>query len=205
MRDFLFSIPILAWLFLFTGCSSYLPTDYYLIRVPPAPAIEAEALPLRIDVSAVRAPLRYQNEMVFRRGDYQVGFYEHSKWAASPSEMVRRALIDALNRSELFSQVDLIGRNSEADLSLQAELESFDQVIDGGDLRAEFSLLLEVVRTDTGSPVWSYRALAEVPQKGEGQLAEAMSQAVGEALGSAITEMGKSEELRRLVPRSQPE
>lgn len=205
MRDFLFSISILAWLFLFTGCSSYLPTEYYLIRVPLAPAIEAEALPLRLDVSAVRAPLRYQNEMVFRRGDYQVGFYEHSKWAASPSEMVRRALIDALNRSELFSQVDLIGRNSAADLSLQAELESFDQVIDGDDLRAEFSLLLEVVRTDTGSPVWSYRALAEVPQKGEGQLAEAMSQAVGEALGSAITEMGKSEELRRLVPRPQPE
>jgi len=198
MRRHLIGVSILAGLALLGGCSSYLPTEYYLIRVPPVPAAEAEPLPLRVDVSAIRAPLRYQNEMVFRRGKYQVGFYEQSRWAELPSEMVRRALIDALNQSGLFARVDLIGQNPEADLYLQAELESFDQVIDGKDIRASFSLLIEAVRTDTGAPSWSCRAAAEVPQEGKGRLAAAMSQAVGEALGKAIAEMGRSEALRSL-------
>ncbi len=191
-----FSIPFL--LTLFVGCSSYLPTEYYLIRVEPLPAPEADPFPLRIDVGDIRAPLRYQNEMVFRRGDYQVGFYEHSRWAELPSEMVRRALIDALTQSRLFARVELIGQNPRSDLYLLAEIESFDQVIDGKEIGADFSLLIEAVRTDTGSSVWSYRAAAEVPQKGKGRLAAAMSEAVGEALGRAIGEMGKAETLRSL-------
>ncbi len=196
---------VLSLITFFNACSSYLPTEYYLIRVEPGPPAEGEPLPLQVDISAVRAPLRYQNQMVFRRGDYQVGFYENSRWAALPAEMVRRALIDALIRSGLFARVDLFGQNPEADLFLQAEIESFDQVIDGEALRAEFTLLIEAVRTDTGAPVWSYRASARIPQEGKGRLAEAMSQAVGEALSRAIEEMGGSEELRHLAGRAQPE
>jgi ABC-type uncharacterized transport system auxiliary subunit len=205
MRLTLLGLLILVLIPLFGGCSSYLPTDFYLIRVDPVPPTSAEPLALQVDVGDVRAPVRYQNQMVFRRGPYRVGFYEHSRWAALPSEMVRRALIDALNKSGLFARVDLIGQNPRAEINLLAEIESFDQVIDGQDLRAEFSLIIEAARADTGSTVWSYRAAAEVPQKGKGELAAAMSAAVGEALGRAIEEMGKSEALRDLSRSPKPE
>ncbi len=205
MRFRFLGISIPLALTLLVGCSSYLPTEYYLIRVEPLPAPEADPFPLRIDVGDVRAPVRYQNQMVFRRGPYQVGFYENSRWAALPSEMVRRALIDALTRSRLFARVELIGQNPRSDLYLLAEIESFDQVIDGEEIGADFSLLIEAVRTDTGSSLWSYRAAAEVPQKGKGQLAAAMSEAVGEALGKAIAELAASEDLRSLSGKPSPE
>lgn len=188
----LFLIPLLG------GCSSCPPTDFYLIRVEPVSPPSVEPLALQIDVGDVRAPVRYQNQMVFRRGPYRVGFYEHSRWAALPSEMVRRALIDALNASRLFNRVEMIGQNPAADLCLLAEIESFDQVIDGEDLGADFSLIFEAVRPDTGTTVWSYRASAAVPQEKQGELAAAMSEAVGQALGKAIAEMAASEVLRSL-------
>lgn len=194
-------LPVLSLIAFLNGCSSYLPTDFYLIRVEPVPALEAEPFPFQIEVGDVRAPVRYQNQMVFRRGPYQVGFYEHSRWAALPSEMVRRSLIDALNRSGLFPRVELIGQNPRAAVRLLAEIESFDQVIDGKDLKADFSMIIEAVRSDTGSTIWSCRAAAEIPQGGSGELAAAMSEAVGRALGKAIEEMSGSGELRGFSPK----
>ena len=205
MKILTYCFPVLSLIAFLNGCSSYLPTDFYLIRVEPVPAPEAEPFPLRIDVGDIRAPVRYQNQVVFRRGPYQVGFYEHSRWAALPSEMVRRALIDALNASGLFPRVELIGQNPQADVSLLAEIESFDQVVDGEDLRADFSVIIEAARADTGSTIWSCRAAAEVPQPGPGELAAAMSEAVGRALAQAIGEMANSEELRGVSPKPLPE
>ncbi len=198
MRSILTGLSGLLIILALGGCRSPRPTDYYLIRVEPAVPAAEEPLPLAVDVSDVRAPLRYQNRMVFRRGPYRVGFYEHSRWAALPAEMVRRALIDALNRSGLFDRMELIGQDPRADIFLLAEIVSFDQVIEGDEIRAEFSMILEAIRADTGSAAWSGRFSASVPQEAEGEPAAAMSAAVAEALTRAIEELAAAEELRSL-------
>lgn len=194
-------IALLAAFFL-GGCRSPLTNEYFLIRVEPALEPSPAPLPLAVDVSDIRAPLRYQNRMVFRRGAYRFGFYEHSRWADLPAVMVRRALIDALEQSGLFRRIEMIGQNPRADISLLAEIESFDQVIEGEELRAEFSMIIEAVRTDTGSAVRSWRSFASVPQEAEGELAAAMSAAVAEALSGTIEEMASAEELRAVAGES---
>ena len=180
------------------SCSSPLPTNYYLIKTDPAVTKAEKAIPLKIDVNPVRAPDRYRGRIVYRRGEYEVGFYENSQWIEVPSDMVRRALINALNESGLFARVDIIGSDPATELDLKSEIVSFDQVIEGEDYYAEFALILEFVRSDTGGPVWSYRAQARVKQKGEGAFPAAMSEAVSEAISGAVAEMEKSEELQAL-------
>jgi len=134
--------------------------------------------------------------MVYRRGGYEVGFYEYSQWAETPGEMVRMILINALNESELFSEIDLIGSDPATDLDLESLIESFDQVIEGKDNYAEFKLILEFRRSDTGASVWNHRVSARVKQEGEGEFAVAMSAAVEKALSQALVAMEKSEKLR---------
>ena len=180
------------------ACASHLPTYYYLIETGPEVTKAEKIIPLKVDVNPVRAPDRYLNRIVFRRGSFEVGFYEYSQWAELPSDMVRRALINALNASELFGRVDLIGSDPAAELDLNSEIESFDQVIEGDEWYAAFGLVLEFNRHDTGAPVWSYRAAARVKQEGKGELAAAMSEAVNQALVRAVSEMEQSEELRKL-------
>ena len=180
------------------ACGSHLPTYYYLIETGPEVTKAEKIIPLKVDVNPVRAPDRYLNRIVFRRGQFEIGFYEYSQWAELPADMVRRALINALNGSGLFGGVDLIGSDPAAELDLNSEIESFDQVIEGDEWSAAFGLILEFNRHDTGAPVWSYRTVARVKQKGEGELAAAMSEAVNQALVRAVSEMEQSEELRRL-------
>jgi len=81
--------------------------------------------------------------------------------------MVRMILINALNESELFSEIDLIGSDPATDLDLESLIESFDQVIEGKDNYAEFKLILEFRRSDTGASVWNHRVSARVKQEGK--------------------------------------
>ncbi len=198
MRTILTGLAGLLIMIILGGCRSPRPTDYYLLHPEPVVPAVTEPLPLAVDVSDFRVPLRYQDRMVFRRGTYRVGFYEHSRWAELPAIMVRRALIDALDRSGLFSRLEMIGQDPRADISLLAEILSFDQVIEGEEIRAEFSMILEAVRADTGSAVWSGRFVSSVPQEGAGELAKAMSAAVAGALARAVEELAAAEELRSL-------
>ena len=180
------------------SCGSHMPTYYYLIKTGPGVAKAEKTIPLRIDVNPFHAPGHYQNRMVYRRGGYEVGFYEYSQWVETPGEMVRRALINALDESGIFTGIDFIGSDPATDLDLNSEIESFDQVVEGEDNYAEFKLIMEFCRSDTGQPVWSHRVTGRVKQEGEGAFAAAMSEAVEKALARLIVAMEKSEDLEKL-------
>ncbi len=198
----LFVLSLITFL---NACSSYLPTEYYLIQVEPAPLPALEPLNLTVNVGEVRAPLRYQNPIISRPGRYEVTKHEYSRWAALPAKMVRRALIDSLGASGLFRRVELIEESPRSDLYLLAEIESFDQLAEGDNLSAEFSLIIEAIRPGIAATVWSQRVSAVVPhQAGKGELAAAMSAAVSQALGQAIEEMGSSPQLRALAEGEPP-
>lgn len=181
---------------LLVSCGSTLPTHYYRIDTNPDIRKADQVVPLKIDVNSVRVPDRYQSRIVFRKGKYEYGFYEYSQWIDTPGGMIRRSLINALSAAGLFSQVDLLGNDSDSDLDLNSEIISFDQVVERKVNFADFGLILELSRSDTGAPVWSYRTEERIEQQGEASFAAAMSAAVKNVVARAINEMEKSKELK---------
>jgi len=180
------------------SCGSTLPTHYYRIDTDPDIEKIDQVIPLKVDVNAVRVPERYRDRIVYREGEYEYGFYEYSRWIDDPGQMIRRALINALSGSGLFSLVDLLGNDPDSDLDLNSEIVSFDQVIEGDVNFADFGVILELSRSDNGAPVWNYRTKERVEQRGDNGFASAMTVAVKTVITRAISEMEKSEELKNL-------
>jgi len=198
MKQTFIAIALIVIAGVFVSCGSTLPTHYYRIDTNPDVEKVDEVIPLKVDVNSVRVPERYRDRIVYREGEYEYGFYEYSRWIDDPGQMIRRALINALNGSGLFSLVDLLGNDPDSDLDLNSEIVSFDQVIEGDVNFAVFGVILEFSRSDNGAPVWNYRTEARIEQKGENGFAAAMTAAVKTVITRAISEMEKSGELKGL-------
>ena len=198
MKQIYMTVSLILLSAVIISCGSTLPTHFYRIATDPDMNKVDQVIPLKVEVNSVRAPDRYRDRIVYRRGEYEYGFYEYSRWIAAPGEMIRRSLIDALIEAGIFSTVDPFGNNSDSDLDLDSEIISFDQVLEGEVNFADFGLILEFSRSDTGAPVWSYRAKERIEQQGEESFAAAMSEAVKKVITRAIVEMEKSEKLRGL-------
>lgn len=182
------------------SCGSTLPTYYYRINTNPETTKSLRSIPLKVEVNSVRVPDRYQDRIVYRKGEYEYGFYEYSRWIDTPEDMIRRTLINALYNAELFSMVDPFGNHPDSDLNLNSEIVSFDQIVDKKENYADFKLILEFNRSDTGISVWSFRTEEKVKQDGRG-FAAAMSEAVRRAVNRAVVEMEESKELREISAR----
>jgi len=191
-------LALLAIPLCLSSCRS-MRTYYYLINTDLTVPRSEKKLPLTVAVNNVRAPSRYQDQMVYRTSEYEVGFYEYSQWVEQPAEMVRRALLDALKDSGLFQRVDPIDIVVNPDLTLQSTIVSFDQVVTRDGNSAECELTLELLQGNSGAPVWSYDAKARVAQKGKGKFVEAMSATVSKAINDATAVMEKSAALQEFA------
>ncbi|MCX6357014.1 MAG: ABC-type transport auxiliary lipoprotein family protein [Candidatus Aureabacteria bacterium] len=178
------------------SCVTYMQTHFYTIDTAPAVTAAATQLPLTVSINNVRSPSRYQDQMFYRASDYRVGFYEYSHWVEPPSEMVRRALTNALKSSNLFKRVEPIGIIGSANLILQTDIESFDQVISKEGTFAECTFVFELVKASSGQSVWTYEAKARVKQQGKGKFVGAMSEAVAMALNDALGDMAHSDQIK---------
>lgn len=195
MKTIINILALLSILLCLSSCRS-MRTYYYLINTDLVVPRSKKQLPLTVAVNNVRAPSRYQDQMVYRTSEYEVGFYEYSQWVEQPAEMVRRALLDALKDSGLFQRVDPIDIVVNPDLTLQSAIVSFDQVVTKEGNSAECELTLELLRGNSGQPVWSYDAKARVAQKDKGEFVEAMSATVSKGINDAIADMEKSAALQ---------
>lgn len=171
-------------------------TYYYIINTDVAVPRAEKQFPLTVAVNNVRAPSRYQDQMVYRTSEYEVGFYEYSQWVEQPAEMVRRALLDALKDSGMFKRVDPVDVVVNPDLTLQSTIVGFDQVVTKNGNFAECELTMELLRGNSGPQVWSYDAKVRVAQKRRGKFVEAMSEAVSRAINDSIADMEKAASLR---------
>lgn len=181
------------------SCAPRIRTDYFLINTEPAVAKAPAQLPLTLMVNNVRAPSRYQDQINFRTSEYQVGFYEYSRWAEPPPEMVWRALYSALNASGLFEKVDPADVAWNPDLVLKSTILTFDQVVEKSGESAECVLMMELIRRDTGKPVWSKQVRARVKQEKRGMFVAAMSEAVAKAVTESIADMEGSAALKEMA------
>ena len=183
------------------SCSGYLPTRYYAIDEKPPVVKASNAYPVALEVRALRAPSRYKDQMVYRTSKYQIGFNEFSQWVEPPGEMVMRALINGLNKAQLFQRVEPLGMIAVPDLILQGNVIRFDQVLGKKGKMADCEIELEIVPISGGRPIWKYAAKGMVEQEKAGAdgFVPAMSAAVDEALSGAIAAMDGSAEDRKSV------
>jgi len=181
--------------------SAGLPTKYHLIDTDPAIVRSPVRHPVELGIGKVRAPTRYRDQIVYRSSPYDVGFYEYSRWAEPPDEMVRRALKNIAGRSGLFQGVDFaeLGPPGPADLVLEGEIAAFDQIVEGEKTYAFCELTFFLLDAGTSSPVWAFTASAEVRQEKAGEFAAAMSAAVKSAIEDALADMEISGVLSRLA------
>ncbi len=178
------------------SCAPRIRTDYYLINTEPAVAKSASRLPLTVVINHVRAPSRYQDQIAYRTSEFRVGFYEYSRWAEPPAEMVWRAIHGALSASGLFERAEPSDAAWNPDLILQCAIIAFDQVLEKGGEYADCRLAMELLTMDTRKVVWSKRTGALVKQEKRGAFVAAMERAVARAVSDAVADMEGSAALR---------
>jgi ABC-type uncharacterized transport system auxiliary subunit len=181
--------------------SAGLPTKYYLIETDPAIVRSPSQHPVILGIGKIRAPSRYRDQIVYRTSAYDLGFYEYSRWAEPPDEMVRRALKNIADRSGLFRGADFSELLIEglADLVLEGEIVAFDQLVDGAKTYAVCELTLFLIEGKSSSSLWTFTASSEIRQEKEGGFAPAMSSAVREAIEDALAALESSGVLSRLA------
>lgn len=168
------------------GCGSYHAVQYYRIETGLSEPVTGFEYPLTAEIGTFSAPDFYQDQIVFRKGGYEMGFYEFSRWIAPPTKLVRTALEEIIRSSRRFQRVDIGGDVIPADIVFSGRITKFDQVLEGEEIFAEFAVDLEAIRSDSVRLIWSASPSIRVRQKGEGKFAKTMSEAVSKTLTEAI-------------------
>ena len=168
------------------GCGSYHPVQYYRIETRLPDAETGIEYPLTAEIGTFSAPDFYQDQIVFRKDEYEMGFYEFSRWIAPPTELVRTALGEMISSSKHFQRVDIDGNIIPADIVFTGRIKKFDQVLEGEEIFAEFAAELEAIRSDSSRIIWTAFTSVRVKQEGEGKFAATMSEAVRRGLAGAV-------------------
>ena len=197
MKTISTAIAMLIAALMAASCSHHIQTHYYLIDTEPTVERVKKHLPLIVEVASVNSPSRYQDQMVYRTSGYEVGFYEYSKWAENPSDLVRVALINVLRDSGLFQQVVPAGTIAAPDLTLRCTISRFDQDITKAGYFADCELMLELITRGNEKSIWMYETRGRVKQPGPGKFVPSMSEAVKAAILNAVDDMEKSSELQK--------
>lgn len=130
-----------------------------------------------------------KEQFVVRRGDGSVAFDYYNIFAAAPSALMRRPMIDCLQSDGRFGCV--VGQGSIATTDAQVEVLVTDLSLDcreGGRRAANAELTVDVVRTGRNGPrvVVSSSAGAQAVDVVAGNYTKAFSQAVDGAIRQAL-------------------
>jgi ABC-type uncharacterized transport system auxiliary subunit len=141
----------------------------------PADGENAKRLRLGLIKSARHLDLR----IVSRRGAYELGYYDKLRWTERPEEYVRRALV-----RDLYEQAGFTRVVSGPGPTLDVELIAFEEYEQAGRRRGriELQMLLHDERVQLDQE--TIRIETEV-DTAQGDEAEALVAALGEALGQA--------------------
>ncbi len=143
------------------GCGSVrYPRSYVLNFPPPAPqaALSNGALG-PVAIRDFRCPeYLCEGRIVYRPSPEEVGFYEYHRWAMNPRQAITQYLEDGLRAHSLFRSVSVHERGSEVAYVLSGNIERFEEVDHGRDVRALCTISAQLVDTQTRSVVWSHTA-----------------------------------------------
>ena len=148
------------------GCGSVrYPRSYVLNFPPPTPhaALSNGALgPVAIREFGCPEYL-CEGRIVYRPSPDEVAFYEYHRWAMNPPQAITQYVEGGLRAQSLFQSVTVHERLSEAAFVLSGNIERFEEVDQGRDVRAVCTISAQLLDTRTRSVVWSHTASETVP------------------------------------------
>ena len=143
------------------GCGSVrYPTSYVLNFPPPAPmAAPSNGALGPLAIREFRCPeYLCEGRIVYRPTPEEVAFYEYHRWAMDPRQAITEYLEDGLRAQSLFKNVTVHERGSEAAYVLSGNIERFEEVDQGRDVRAVCTISAQLLDTRTRSVVWTHTA-----------------------------------------------
>jgi len=194
------ALLVLAIALVLASCSSLPPTHYYVVEIDPQASSKvgaagddpARAWTIGVRPFAVDSPYD-QDRIVYRvgEGSAEVGFYAYHLWAAPLSSMLAAAVATGLEGADGVGMVEPItaGRTYRAILDGRVlAIEEID-LADRQVVRAEIELRLKGL---DGAELWSdvVAARGETRTEEVGDIVEAVTVALGEALAAARQSLG---------------
>lgn len=188
------ALTLLVLVLLLTACSSLpqrpeparefalaLPGEAEIPRYPRSQGV------LVVEIGAA-GPGLDTRRMAYRERPYELRYYAESQWAAAPSELLRPAVIQALERSQLFRNVVPQDGYVANDYRLEVQLLELIQDFTSDPSQAELTLRAQLSNVESGEVLGTRRITAEVDAPSEDALGgvTAANAAVGEALRQLV-------------------
>ncbi len=185
--------PALACLLALAGCfgaKTIVPTQYYILDPPLDITARQHAGP-SVGVRPLLSALPIERRMAFREEGSKVG-YRETEWADRPVDALTRALLDGLAAGGAFADTGLASDMSRPELILSGELRRFYENRTVAPPTAEIEARLELRKARDNGAVWAQTLHVEKPVADDSPaaLTEAMNQAMGELISSAVNAMG---------------
>jgi ABC-type uncharacterized transport system auxiliary subunit len=168
------------------GCfppQEFTPVRYYTIEPLSLQGYQVtRTWPITLGVQPFTAATRYEDRILYRLSEVEVGFYEYDRWVEPPEEMVTRVVTTFLRTSGLFQLVTSADNVRLPAWILSGEVTRFDEVRTPAGSQAECWLRLELRRARDEQLLWSevLTATTFLSAETSAALAQAMSQAVHE-------------------------
>ena len=186
----------IAWLgaLALAGCGSIrYPATYTLNLPPPAP----QAAPFHgalgpVGIKEFHCPeYLCEGRIVYRSSPEEVAFYEYRRWAVSPREAIMQFVADGLRARSLFQSVTMHENGPEAAYLLSGNIERFEEVDEGRNVRVVCTISAQLLETRTMSVVWRDRASETVPveKRDMGGVVSSLSAATRMAVDQLIGSM----------------
>jgi len=144
-----------------TGCGSVrYPTSYVLNFPPPTPqAAPSNGTLGPVAIRELRCPeYLCEGRIAYRTSPEEVASYEYHRWAMDPRQAITQYLEERLRAQSLFNSVAVHERGSEAAYVLSGNIQRFEEVDQGRDVRAVCTISAQLLDTRTKSVVWSHTA-----------------------------------------------
>ena len=155
-----FAVVLMGALVL-AGCGSVrYPTSHVLNFPPPVPQTTPSSGALDpVAIREFRCPeYLCEGRIAYRASPEEVGFYEYHRWAMNPRQAVTQYVEDVLRAQSLFKSVASHEQGSEAAYVLSGNIERFEEVDQGRDVRTVCTISAQLLDTRTRSIVWSHTA-----------------------------------------------
>lgn len=166
------------------------PASEYALSLPTGsdiPSFRRNQGVLVVETGAAGPGLETKR-MAYRQGPYELRYYARSQWAAAPSELLRPAIVQALDRSELFRNVVPQDGYVASDYRLEVQLLELVQDFTAQPSQAQLTLRAQLSDVDSGEVLGTRRIEAAVPARSEDAVGgvAAANAAVGEALAELV-------------------
>ncbi len=173
-------------------CCAVPRTRYYTIEMPRATQGGGAPFTRQIAVQRFRADhVLVDDRILYREGPNEVSFYEYSRWASPPVDIVTDYFISRLRNSGGSIRVSRYKERGPSDLTLQGRIYHFEEVDRGNEVLASVAVELELTDSTTRASVWRGQAECTRPvtTRDMAGVVNGISECLNETASKLLSEM----------------